>query len=190
MGTNNNSAKPWLDHRGRELPNEQLREISKNWDLKTWKQYGDSLEVQPEGKNLKPGEFRKIEERQTKSFFSVSTETTVSTALTNRVDKALECLSPKQREVIEHIFYNGKSLEGASLEMGVSKGTAQIHKRNGLAKLKGVLAVRSDAVAAYEGVSDLETESKTPFEELLDVMNEDISRDDSAKHDFDKGDRE
>ncbi len=60
MKAKNKTAKPWLDHRGRELPTSTLQEISKNWDLQTWKRYGDSLEYAPEGKSLKPGEFRKL----------------------------------------------------------------------------------------------------------------------------------
>ena len=190
MGTNNNSAKPWLDHRGRELPTEQLREISKDWDLKTWKRYGDSLEVQPEGKSLKPGELRKLQAEQTKSIFAINGEIPANPTLVLKMNQALEDLSPRQRQVVDLIFYQGKTIEEAALEYGLSKATINIHKKEALAKLKGVLGVRSDAVAVYEGVSDLETESKTPFEDLLNVMNEDISRDDSAKHDFDKGDRE
>ena len=33
MSKRKKTEKPWLDHRGRELTTEQLREISKNWDL-------------------------------------------------------------------------------------------------------------------------------------------------------------
>ena len=87
MGTNNNSAKPWLDHRGRELPTEQLREISKNWDLKTWKRYGDSLEVQPEGKSLKPGELRKLQAEQTKSIFAINGEIPANPTLVLKINQ-------------------------------------------------------------------------------------------------------
>lgn len=183
------SAQLWLDHRGRELSTEQLKEISKSWDLQTWKRYGDSLEVQPEGKSLKPGEFRKLEERQTQSLFSINGEAAASAALTHRMNNALLSLSTRQRQVIEKIFYSGKSIEETARELKLSKATVHTHKKSAIAKLKGVLIVRSDAVAAYEGVSDLESEPQTPFEELLDVMNEDISRTDPSIHDFDKEDR-
>lgn len=184
------TVKPWLDHRGRELPTAHLREISKSWDLQTWKRYGDSLELQAEGKSLRPGEFRKLEDQQTKNIFSINDERTTGSTLTQRVTEALKCLSLRQRQVIEQIFYHGKSTEETARELGLSKTTVHEHKKHAISKLKWVLSVSPNAVAAYEGVSDLESESQTPLEDLLDVMSEDISRTNSSRHDFDKGDGE
>lgn len=190
MSKRKKTEKPWLDNRGRELPTEQLREISKSWNLQTWRRYGDSLEVQPEGKSLRPGEYRKLEEQQTKNIFSMNDERSASSTLSRRMTMALNCLSPRQRQVIEQIFYFGKSTEETARELALSKTTVHEHKKHAISKLKRVLSVSPNAVAAYEGVSDLESESQTPFEDLLDVMNEDISRTDSSRYDFDKGDRE
>lgn len=190
MSKRKKTEKPWLDHRGRELTTEQLREISKNWDLETWKRYGDSLELEAEGKSLRPGEFRKLEDQQIKNIFSANEERSSSLALTRQVAEALKCLSLRQSQVIKEIFYHGKSTEETARELGLSKTTVHDHKKHAISKLRWVLSVSPNAVAAYEGVSDLESESQTPLEELLDVMNKDISRTDSSRHDFDKGDRE
>ncbi len=187
MKAKNKINKPWLDHRGRELPTASLQEISKGWDLKTWNSYADSLESPAEGKSLKPRKFRKIQEGQTKSIFS-SPQRALENARILQITQALDQLSSKEKLVIEHIFYQGKSLEEAACAMGISKPTAFERKNIALAKLKGVLSVRPNAVATYEGSSNWNEDSKTPFEELLEVMNEDISREEPSRNNFDKGD--
>jgi len=187
MKAKNKVIKPWLDHRGRELPISSLQEISKGRDLRTWNSYADSLESPSEGKSLKPRKYRKIQEGQTKSIFS-SAQGALENARILQVTQALDQLSPKQRLVIEQIFYQGKSLEETACSMGVSKHAAFERKNKALAKLKGVLSVKLNAVATYEGSSNLNEDSKTPFEELLEVMNEDISREEPSRNNFDKGD--
>lgn len=178
MNKDKKSTKPWLDHRGRELPTEQLKEISKCWDNKTWQRYADSLEIQPEGKILKPGEFRKIQDQQTKNIFSINGESTSAPMLVECVKKAVSRLSKRQREVVDSMFYGGKSIEETALELGLSKPTVYEYKKQALAKLKGVLSVSPNAVAVYEGVSELMTSDRSPDEDLLEVMNEDICRGD------------
>ena len=91
MSIDKKSTKPWLDHRGRELSKEQLQEISKTWDLKTWRRYGDSLEKPSEGKSLMSSEFRKLSEQQTKNIFSINGET-------------FFCTKPNRSKRKSHIF--------------------------------------------------------------------------------------
>lgn len=187
MNTEKKSTKPWLDHRGRELSKEQLQEISKTWDLKTWKRYGDSLETQSEGKNLKTSEFRKLSEQQTKNIFSINGETSASLEMSQRITDALKVLTERQRKVIDLIFYSGMSIGEVAKELKLSRPTVSEHKKQALFKLKGVLGVSPNTVATYEGVSELEIESNAPFEDLVDVMNQDILRGDFSRRSFKKG---
>ena len=44
MKTIRRTKKEWLDNRGRILPTEQLKEVSKLWDEKTWEEYKANTE--------------------------------------------------------------------------------------------------------------------------------------------------
>ena len=41
---NGHLPKPWINEDGELLPDEKLKEISKEWDVETWKRYLFSLE--------------------------------------------------------------------------------------------------------------------------------------------------
>lgn len=183
-----NEKKPWLDSRGHELSTEQLKEISKSWDLKTWERYANSLDVQAQGKSLKPGEFRKLEEQQTQSIFADANQSVVIEGLKQKIERALQALSPRQREVIEAIYYNGQSLGETAQNLSLSKATVFEYKTAALINLKRVLSADPNDLAAYEGVSDLRDELETAQEELQEIMNEDIFRNELSRSDFDKGD--
>ena len=52
MKTIRKTKKAWLDTRGRMLPTEQLKEVSKSWDEKAWEQFLDSTDGSVEGLQL------------------------------------------------------------------------------------------------------------------------------------------
>ena len=54
-----------------------------------------------------------------------------------------------------------KASQETARELALSKTTVHDHKKHAISKLKRVLSVSPNAVAAYEGVSDLEIESQS-----------------------------
>ncbi|MEN3184659.1 MAG: sigma-70 family RNA polymerase sigma factor [Atribacterota bacterium] len=52
----------------------------------------------------------------------------------------LDSLSPKQRDVIELLFYEGLSEAEAAKRLHISRRSVRVHKRRALAKLRGYLS--------------------------------------------------
>lgn len=44
-----------------------------------------------------------------------------------RVAEALDCLSQRQRQIVELVFYHDLSISEAALAMGISRGSASVH---------------------------------------------------------------
>ena len=60
------------------------------------------------------------------------------------IREALHDLSPKQRQVLELVFYHGLTVREAATAMGVSAGTASLHYARGKARLSRRIAVRHE----------------------------------------------
>lgn len=168
--------KPWTDNRKRELPTEELKEISKSWSLKTWQNYADSLDYPVGGLQLSHHAFKKISKKLSVSIFELYAQQPASTELQNFVQALLGILSKRERQIIELIYFEGESTEEVAARFDVSKATIHIHKKNAISKLQAAMPVRSDDLTIVRGKENFEDSDLTREEEIYQVMQEDIRR--------------
>lgn len=156
MKTNNNLQKPWLDQRGRPLPAEQLLDISKNWDVRTWNRYLQSIDGSIEGVQLVSG--RKLRTKcdyLTQSIFDQRAEKNEPDSVQNKIRSTLAILSERQRQVIDSIYFEGLSIEKTAAKLNLSKPTVFEYKKSALAKLKGANAVSPNDLTNMRGEEEL-----------------------------------
>jgi RNA polymerase sigma-70 factor (ECF subfamily) len=60
-----------------------------------------------------------------------------------RVRAALERLSPRQRQILELVFYHGLTVREAGEALGVSAGTASLHYARGKQRLSSLMVERA-----------------------------------------------
>ena len=60
-----------------------------------------------------------------------------------RTRRALARLSPRQREVLHLVFYQGLTLEDSAEVLGISSGSVRTHYERGKARLRTLLAVEA-----------------------------------------------
>ncbi len=71
----------------------------------------------------------------------------VETSSDREIASLLRGLAPRQREVLELVFYQDLSIEEAALVMRVSLGAARVHYQRGKDKLRTALAQRGEGVS-------------------------------------------
>lgn len=168
--------KPWLDHRGRHLPKEKLREISRNWDTKTWFAYGDSLEKGTEGVLMTSRRRRKIAECQSESLYEIYAQSRASNRLTKFIEELCQCLTSRQAHAVDLIFYQGRSIEEAARIMGLGKTTVYDHITRAISRLQMANTVRANDLMLMRGSENQNDDPLTPEEELFEVIKEETNR--------------
>ena len=110
MKTNRKTKKEWLDNRGRVLPTEQLKEISKSWDQKTWEQFLDSTDGSIEGLQLMSARRLAYKtEYMTNTVFDLWAEKNESEKIKDIVRQGLSGLTERQKQIIEAVYFDGLS---------------------------------------------------------------------------------
>lgn len=71
----------------------------------------------------------------------------VETSSDREIVSLLRGLAPRQREVLELVFYQDLSIQEAALVMRVSLGTARVHYQRGKDKLRAALARRGEGAS-------------------------------------------
>jgi RNA polymerase sigma factor (sigma-70 family) len=168
--------KTWLDNRKRELPTEELKEISKSWSLKTWKDYAYSLDHPASGLQLAGRGFKKISSNLSKSIFDIYSQRPACGDLQAFIQGLLGLLSKRERQIIELIFFEGRSTEEVAAKFEVSKSTIQHHKKNAISKLQAAMPVTCDDLSIVRGKENFDNSELTREEEIYEVMQEDIRR--------------
>ncbi len=127
--------KPWLDLNGLPLSDEQLQFVSRRWDQKIWEEYLSWFECPLKESQLKSAVYDELAGKMTESIFSLSSSSECNYT-TICFDELLALLTPKQKIVIEMIYWQGKSEKEIAKYLGVSRCAIQKFKRRALAKLK------------------------------------------------------
>lgn len=155
MKTNRKAKKEWLDNRGRMLPTEQLKEISKSWNQKTWEQFLDSTDGSIEGLQLMSARRLAYKtEYMTNTVFDLWAEKNESEKIKEILRQGLSAVTERQRQIIEAVYFDGLSIEGAAARFGLSKSTAFVHLQKALLNLKQLITVRPNDLTEVRGQAD------------------------------------
>jgi RNA polymerase sigma factor (sigma-70 family) len=125
---------PWLDSRGFPLYDEELKAISKSWDADTWERYLIWYEMPLKESQVHPREYIDIAERQSESIFAQAQGTSESLTQ-NLICLAIDDLPPRQREVINLAYWNGRSERAIAFELRISRTAVKKLKAKGLKRI-------------------------------------------------------
>lgn len=128
---------PWLDSFGSEFPLEKLRLLSKTWDQKTWTSYVIYLEAAAKEKLVSHRRFERQINQNQASVFSHSGSG--STFETSKLSSVLCKLTARQRQVIELVFWKGKSHREVARILGVHQSTVAEIKAGAIKKMRSLL---------------------------------------------------
>jgi RNA polymerase sigma factor (sigma-70 family) len=130
----NNNHKPWLDHRGRSLSDEALKQMSGSWCPDTWEAYLCSIEKGIVEEQLNPGHYDKMAEASEDSWVSIS-GTSADEELKKQVEALMSDLSDQQKRVIQMTFWEGRSERSVARTLGISRSSVFVLKKRALKHL-------------------------------------------------------
>ena len=170
--------KPWTDAKGRVLSDDELRTQSKSWSSDTWKEHLTTLESKSSGQFYKPEAYDGFFAELVESIFTVVTNENNS-ALKKKIQLAVSDLPQRQREVLELIFWEGKSQNQIAKTWGIQQSSVFSLKERALRNLQFSLkklqgAVNSPFMRGQENSSDLWCECIQS--DIAEVMNSEINR--------------
>ncbi len=155
-------CKPWLDPNGKPYTEEVLKEISQNWDQETWEVYLQAQEYYLREKLIEPQRYDELADRQEETIFQrfclssdSETQELVEFLLTN--------LSPKQRFVIEQVFFEGRTEREIARELGISQPRVHLYKTKALDQIKRLMR---EGVITQPYIGGYEKNKKDAFEKI------------------------
>lgn len=130
--------RPWLTSAGLEISREQLRKISESWDQETWEQYLTWYET-PRSESLHPQRrYDQLCETSTESIFILA-QSNSDNDLKKRVSTYLAVLTQQQRQVIEMIFWEGRSERHVARDLGINHKSVHRIKFRALKKISSLI---------------------------------------------------
>ncbi len=188
MKTIRRTKKEWLDNRGRILPTEQLKEVSKLWDEKTWEYFLDSIDGSIEGLQLLSAKRLSYKtDYMTHTIFDLWVEKNESEKIQQIVQHGLMKLTSRQRQVVKSVYFEGLSIEGAAAQLGITKSTTFVHLQKALLNLKQHISVRPNDLTVVRSKETFSVDN--PFgvdSEIYDVYVAEVNRYSFNKCDFDR----
>ena len=110
----------WTDQFGHIFSDDILRTKCKSWTPEMWEQYLTSTESKICESQVDPTQFDELAEKNFESIF-VNAQTPSGVVDFARVHNALAELSPRQRQVIELIFFKSMKQREVSLALRISE---------------------------------------------------------------------
>lgn len=136
---------PWLQMNGKLTPDEYLKRLTPSWDAETWERYLAWYETPRAESLVSPRKYDQICEEATDSIF-VNAQSNADDDLKNRVSVYLAGLTEQQRQVIDMIFWHGRSERFVARALGINQKSVHRLKFRALKKighlLKGGLTSR------------------------------------------------
>lgn len=147
--SNLNESKPWLDEKGRQLNDKNLREVSQRWDKETWQAYLDSQDhTRAEHLAYDFDDLLKQHDREEALHRYFETEfcdcpcNGNSELHSNIVARAISDLPYLEREIVFLHFWEGKTQEEIASLMEHSRGTIRRRHISAMDKMKEALRGR------------------------------------------------
>ncbi len=171
-------VKPWTDNRGFNLPEHELREVSKNWNEQTWEEYLKTIESKISGKFFSPEIYDLLCDGLTENIFWRSSEFSSDEVL-EQIQSAMTHLPEKQAKVIELIFWHGKSQHQIAKSLRIHQSSVFNLKNRAIKNLKISLQKLQGAVnpPLMRGECEFDHPSVQELsEEVCEVMQTEINR--------------
>ena len=126
------TARPWLDAFGEPLPLDELKKVSQHWNSEQWESYLTTIEVGQRECQAIPEEVETL--GLGFSVFELSQQS-ASEDLQILVNRLLETLTSRQREIINKIFFERLSERQVAKSLMISRQGVCDLKRRALRKL-------------------------------------------------------
>lgn len=148
--------KPWLDKDGRKISSQELSEIAKSWDIKTWESYLNSLEGYQSDVLLSKG-MPDISNDEYVLLYKNLLHQEAYPNVKKVINAALCTLTPREQAVIRGVYWNGLSIQEIAKTLGISRTTASSYKSRACEKLANLLL----SGAVERGIAFLSDDSAT-----------------------------
>lgn len=137
--------RPWLLSDGKTTPDEHLKALTPFWSAEMWDRYLAWYETPRPESLIPPWRYDQICEENTQSIFDLA-QSNAEAELKNRVESHLAQLTGQQRQVVEMIFWEGRSERYVAQQLGINQKSVHRMKLRALKKithlLKGGLSSR------------------------------------------------
>jgi len=136
--------KPWLDKNNNPLPTEALRDVSKNWDLKTWGEYLRTMELETDrSTQISSEDFkRQADSLSLENFYEGEPDDLSAVSLYSKaeVQEALKRLKPNQAEIIGLLYFKDVPLEEVAHQKRTSSSNVLQTRDRALSDLRKILS--------------------------------------------------
>jgi RNA polymerase sigma factor (sigma-70 family) len=148
--------KPWLNFQGKPLSKDELKQVSKTWDMATWEEYLKTLDVpQRETTTAKFDRLLRIYENST-AYTIPEVIDEEENPQNKTLNWAISLLPDRQKTILKLIYWEGYSESQVGEQLNIAKGTVNKLKDRALRHLKMILENPTDAqqiLQKEEGVS-------------------------------------
>lgn len=160
---------PWLLADGKITPDEHLKTLTPSWSAETWERYLTWFETPRSESLLTPWRYDQICEESTESIFEFA-QSNADDDLKNRVESYLRFLTGQQRQVVEMIFWEGRSERYVAQQLGINHKSVHRLKLRALKKITQLLKGGPSSRLMRREISLLSTETgDTNGKEVLDL---------------------
>ena len=154
-GTKNNSQ-PWLNRDGSPKSIEEIKRVSGSWKPADWENYLASTETYLREEYLKKG--RAVEKVTQEDYTAALVEILhleEYPALTNEVQRILDSLTPRHREIIHLRYWKNKTLLEIAEIVGISRQGVEKALKISHKRIEGrlrIIAAKKSCLEAMSGV--------------------------------------
>jgi RNA polymerase sigma factor (sigma-70 family) len=150
---------PWLDRNGAPFSDDKLKLVSRSWSQRLWERYLTTLEKkQSEFLSPHSGKIQYVGKRDiarwihenNEDFFEEAPES-LAEETRKSLHLAMQCLTPREWQVIESIFYDGFSQSQTGIRLGISKERVHYLLKHSLKKIRKELIVNASDVCQEAG---------------------------------------
>ena len=129
--------KRWIDKNGECYGDAKLGHISKSWDLATWNYYLTSTVEEPLRETLVKSSFiEHCPDDTNDKIYPIISDVERFPDVSANLPKFIKKLSPRERAVIEDIFWNGYTLELIAKRLNISSRAVRTERDRALKKLR------------------------------------------------------
>ncbi len=128
----------WLDVHGQPISDSHLKMLSKTWSAQTWEAYLTWYQMPRAESLVSPRRYDQLREQTTESLFGIA-QSNADDALKDRISVYLDGLTEQQRQVIEMVFWQGRSERYVAHELGIRQQSVHRLKNRSLKKIRDLL---------------------------------------------------